>query len=227
MRFLLRILINAAALWVAAYFVHGIHAGGAGSILAVAIVFGLVNAIVRPLLKLLSCPIILLTLGLFTLVLNALMLMLTAWVGAQLGIDFKVDDFWAGVPRRAHRLHRLDGPVLARPGQQDRLNATCPPKRSSPAMRVPVLCSLSSSSPAARSSPKRLPGRRLVPRHLRPPPRPASSLPRPSRRSRPFRAPSSRRWTPRTTRTCASRRPRARCGPRSTRRRSPRAIPSR
>jgi putative membrane protein len=75
--------------------VSGIHAGGAGSILAVAVVFGIVNAFVRPLLKLLSCPIIFLTLGLFTLVLNALMLMLTAWVGAQLGIDFKVDGFWA------------------------------------------------------------------------------------------------------------------------------------
>lgn len=95
MRLLLRILINAAALWVAASFVTGIHAGGAGSILAVAVVFGLVNALVRPVLKLLSCPIIFLTLGLFTLVLNALMLMLTAWVGKQLGIDFAVDTFWA------------------------------------------------------------------------------------------------------------------------------------
>ncbi len=95
MRLLLRILINAAALWVAASFVTGIHAGGAGSILAVAVVFGVVNAFVRPLLKLLSCPIIFLTLGLFTLVLNALMLMLTAWVGRQLGIDFSVDGFWA------------------------------------------------------------------------------------------------------------------------------------
>lgn len=95
MRLLLRILINAAALWVAASVVDGIHAGGVGSILAVAVVFGVVNALVRPLLKLLSCPIIFLTLGLFTLVLNALMLMLTAWVGRQLGIDFTVDTFWA------------------------------------------------------------------------------------------------------------------------------------
>jgi putative membrane protein len=94
MRLLLRILINAAALWVAASVVDGIHAGGAGSILAVAVVFGVVNAFVRPLLKLLSCPIIFLTLGLFTLVLNALMLMLTAWVGKQLGIDFAVAGFW-------------------------------------------------------------------------------------------------------------------------------------
>ncbi len=93
MRLLLRILINAAALWAAAAFVPGVHAGGAGSILAVAVVFGLVNALVRPFLKLLSCPIILLTLGLFTLVINALMLMLTAWVGRQFGIDFSVDGF--------------------------------------------------------------------------------------------------------------------------------------
>jgi len=95
MRFLLRILVNAAALWVATQFVHEIHAGGPGSFLAVAVVFGLVNALVRPLLKLLSCPVILLTLGLFTLVINALMLMLTAWVGRQLGIEFAVDTFWA------------------------------------------------------------------------------------------------------------------------------------
>jgi len=94
MRFLLRILVNAAALWVAASFVDGIHAGGVASILAVAVVFGVVNAFVRPLLKLLSCPIIFLTLGLFTLVINALMLMLTAWVGARFGIDFRVAGFW-------------------------------------------------------------------------------------------------------------------------------------
>ena len=95
MKLLLRILINAAALWIAASFVPGIHAGGFGSVLALAVVFGVVNALVRPLLKLVSCPIILLTLGLFTLVLNALMLMLAAWLGRQLGIDFGVDGFWA------------------------------------------------------------------------------------------------------------------------------------
>jgi putative membrane protein len=95
MRVLLHILVNAAALWVAATFVTGIHAGGAGSILAVAVVFGIVNTLVRPLLKLLSCPVIFLTLGLFTLVINAFMLMLTAWVGKQFGIDFAVDTFLA------------------------------------------------------------------------------------------------------------------------------------
>jgi putative membrane protein len=93
MRIILRVLINAAALWIAASFVSGIHAGGMGSILALALVFGVVNALVRPFLKLVSCPIILLTLGLFTLVVNALMLMLAAWVGRGLGIDFTVSGF--------------------------------------------------------------------------------------------------------------------------------------
>ena len=93
MNIILRILINAAALWAAASFVTGIHAGGIGSILALALVFGLVNAFVRPFLKLVSCPIILLTLGLFTLVVNALMLMLAAFLGRGLGIEFTVDGF--------------------------------------------------------------------------------------------------------------------------------------
>lgn len=93
MRIILRILINAAALWAAASFVSGIHAGGIGSVLALALVFGVVNAFVRPFLKLVSCPIILLTLGLFTLVVNAVMLMFAAWIGRGLGIDFRVDGF--------------------------------------------------------------------------------------------------------------------------------------
>jgi putative membrane protein len=90
----LKVLINAVALWAAASFIPGIHAGGIGSLVLMALVFGLVNALIRPFLKLLSCPIILLTLGLFTLVLNALMLWLSAWLGRGLGIDFAVAGFW-------------------------------------------------------------------------------------------------------------------------------------
>jgi putative membrane protein len=93
MRIILRLLINAAALWLAATVVSGIHAGGLGSILAVALVFGIVNALIRPVMKLLTCPVILLTLGLFTLVINALMLMLTGWLARGLGIDFRVAGF--------------------------------------------------------------------------------------------------------------------------------------
>ena len=95
MNLLVRFLVNAAAIWVAARLVSGIEAGGIGSILAIAVVFGVLNALIRPFLKLVSCPIILLTLGLFTLVVNAVMLMLTAWFGSKLGIDFRVDGFLA------------------------------------------------------------------------------------------------------------------------------------
>jgi len=95
MKLLVRILVNAAALWVAARLVPGIDAGGIGSVFAIAIVFGVLNALIKPFLTLVSCPVILLTLGLFTLVVNAVMLMLTAWLGRKLGIDFRVDGFVA------------------------------------------------------------------------------------------------------------------------------------
>lgn len=75
MKFLLRLLATAAALWIATQIVPGVeHTGPWASLLLVALVFGLLNAVVRPLLKLLTCPLILLTLGLFTFVINALML---------------------------------------------------------------------------------------------------------------------------------------------------------
>jgi len=95
MGLLLHFLVNALALAAATYLVPGIHAGGWGSILAIALVFGFVNVLIRPVLKLLSCPMIVLTLGLFTLILNALMLMLTASIGRVFGIDFRVDGFFA------------------------------------------------------------------------------------------------------------------------------------
>ena len=79
MNLILRVLVNALALGAAAYFVPGIRAGSVTSVLLIALVFGVLNALVRPFLKLLSCPLLVLTLGLFTLVLNAMMLMLTAW----------------------------------------------------------------------------------------------------------------------------------------------------
>ena len=94
MKFLLRILATAAALWIATQIVPGVtHSGPWTSLLLVAIVFGLLNAIVRPLLKLLTCPLILLTLGLFTFVINALMLWLTSAISATLGLGFHVAGF--------------------------------------------------------------------------------------------------------------------------------------
>jgi putative membrane protein len=94
MRFLLRLIVTAAALWVAVLLVPGIeHAGPWEHLLVVALVFGLVNAVVRPILVYLSCPLIVLTLGLFMFVLNALMLWLTGYVSGALGIAFDVRGF--------------------------------------------------------------------------------------------------------------------------------------
>ncbi len=96
MRFLLRLLVNAAALWVATRIVPGVtHSGSEVSLFAVALVFGLLNALLRPLLAFLSCPLLILTLGLFTLVINAFILWLTSALSGSLGIGFHVDGFWA------------------------------------------------------------------------------------------------------------------------------------
>ncbi len=95
MLFILRLLINAAALWVAIQLVDGIeHRGPWWSLLFVALVFGMLNASIRPLLKLLSLPIIILTLGLFIFVINALMLLLTGWLSGVLQLGFYVRGFW-------------------------------------------------------------------------------------------------------------------------------------
>jgi putative membrane protein len=94
MKLILRVVINALALGAAAWLVPGIRAGSVTSLLLIALVFGVLNALVRPFLKLLSCPLLILTLGLFTLILNALMLLMTARLGQAFGIDFRVDGFW-------------------------------------------------------------------------------------------------------------------------------------
>lgn len=96
MRFLIRLFITAAALWVAVALVPGItYTGPLLHLLGVALVFGVVNAVVRPLLVLLTCPLIVLTLGLFVLVLNAIMLLLTAALADALGIRFHVSGILA------------------------------------------------------------------------------------------------------------------------------------
>lgn len=89
----IRIVINAIALWVAAYLLPGIHlTDNVVGLLVVALVFGVVNALIKPIVSILTCPINVLTLGLFTLVINALMLMLT---GALVGSErFSVGGFW-------------------------------------------------------------------------------------------------------------------------------------
>ncbi len=93
-RFLVRLLVTAAALWVSVALVPGIdHHGPWWELLGVAVVFGVVNALVRPLLLTLTCPLVVLTLGLFLFVLNAILFWLTAVVSGALGIEFLVEGF--------------------------------------------------------------------------------------------------------------------------------------
>ena len=92
MRLLLRWLISAAAVAAAAYLLPGIRLeGGFADLLVVALVLGLVNALVRPVLRMLACGLIVLTLGLFLLVINAALLLLAAWLARSAGIGFYVD----------------------------------------------------------------------------------------------------------------------------------------
>ena len=91
-KFILRWLINAVALYLAIRFVPGITFGGGWlGLLWLALIFGLVNAFLSPLLKLLTCPLIILTLGLFTLVINMVMLKVTEWVGNLFGLGLTIN----------------------------------------------------------------------------------------------------------------------------------------
>jgi putative membrane protein len=80
MNFLLRFLINAIALYCIARYVPGIHANGIGTALLAALIFGIVNAIVRPIVLLLTLPLTIVTLGLFVFIVNALMFWLATWI---------------------------------------------------------------------------------------------------------------------------------------------------
>jgi putative membrane protein len=101
--FLVKTLANAGALAVAIWLLKNITLTGdskAREVLAlilVALVFGVVNWLVKPVVKVLSFPLFILTLGLITLVVNALMLLLTSWLAGKLSIDFHVHGFWTAV----------------------------------------------------------------------------------------------------------------------------------
>ena len=96
MAFFVRWLVNAAALWVATRIVPGVtYAGGWVPFLGVALIFGIVNAFIRPVAKVLTFPLIILTLGIFALVVNGLMLWLTSAMSGALDLGFHVRGFWA------------------------------------------------------------------------------------------------------------------------------------
>lgn len=95
MKALLRLAATACALWVAVRLVPGItFTGSTVALLGVALCFGAVNALLKPILTVLTCPLIVLTLGLFTFVVNAVLLLVTARLSQALGLGFAVSGFW-------------------------------------------------------------------------------------------------------------------------------------
>ncbi|MBG0853950.1 phage holin family protein [Streptomyces spinoverrucosus] len=103
MNFVVKTIANAGALAVAVWLLDKITLTGdstgkkVGTLLVVALIFGLVNFLVKPIVNLLSLPLLILTLGLFTLVVNALMLLLTSWLADQFDLSFHVEGFWTAV----------------------------------------------------------------------------------------------------------------------------------
>lgn len=97
---LIKIVVNAVAIWVATAIVPGVEVSGDNTgetvltLLILGAIFGLVNAIIKPVLVFFSLPALILTLGLFVFVINALMLELLAWLSDQLDISFTIDDFF-------------------------------------------------------------------------------------------------------------------------------------
>lgn len=98
MGILARFTLNTLALYAAVWLIPGIRFDGSlGRFLLVGVVFGAVNTLLRPLLTILTCPLVVLTLGLFTLVINALMLLATAWLSERWDLGFAVDGFVAAL----------------------------------------------------------------------------------------------------------------------------------
>ncbi|WP_247048495.1 phage holin family protein [Arthrobacter rhizosphaerae] len=117
--FIVRVIINGLALWIASWILPGLDISTSAATAAVArtgvtegtdtiglilaylfigLIFGLVNAFVRPLVSLLSLPITILTLGLFTIIINAAMLYLTSWLSSYTPVDFTIDSFfWTAI----------------------------------------------------------------------------------------------------------------------------------
>ena len=100
LNFALQTVINAVALWVAAWAIPGITFGGGSTgqvvwtVVIVALIFGIVNFFIKPILKLISLPLIILTLGLFVFIVNALMLELTSWLADKFNLSFHVENFF-------------------------------------------------------------------------------------------------------------------------------------
>jgi putative membrane protein len=99
----LRLVCSAAAVWLSTLIIPGIDvtaettAGTIGTVLLVALIFGVVNTVIKPIVKIVGCGLYVLTLGLIALVVNGLLFWLVSWIAGLLDIPFHVDDFWAAV----------------------------------------------------------------------------------------------------------------------------------
>ena len=99
MGILIRLIISAVALWVSTLVIDGIQLDGSaaekvGTLFAVAIIFGVVNAVLRPIIKTIGCWAYILTLGLVAIVVNGALFMLSSWIAGELELPFHVADFW-------------------------------------------------------------------------------------------------------------------------------------
>ena len=96
-RFFLRLVINGVALYAAVSLVPGIIPQNPGPVtyIVLALIFGLLKALVKPILEFVTCPVIFLTLGLFTLIINTGLFYLTGWLGSQFGWGFIIEGFWS------------------------------------------------------------------------------------------------------------------------------------
>jgi len=98
-KLLIRIVITAVALWAATAFVSGIEVTSSdtakkiGTLLVVAVIFGVINGVLKPIIKTIGCAFYVLTLGLIAFIVNALLLWLTSWIAEQLSVPFHVDGF--------------------------------------------------------------------------------------------------------------------------------------
>ena len=101
MSFLVKVVVNAVAIWVATLVVPGIEVLGGDDVVAqvltygvIGLLFGLVNAVIKPVVKLIALPLYVLTLGLFTFVVNAFMLQITSWIAEATPLTFFIDSFF-------------------------------------------------------------------------------------------------------------------------------------
>ena len=103
MRILIKLVVTALAVWVATALVSGIHvqahttAGKVTTVIVVALIFGVINAVLKPIVKTIGCLAYAVTLGLISIVVNGLLFWLTSWVADQLSLHFKIDGFGPAV----------------------------------------------------------------------------------------------------------------------------------